>query len=431
MKDLPAKYKPLFALLFTAAAWIGIGMSYHSVYVLHFFIPFALFYVLSECTTSIAKNFFVLFWPLVLAMFSIHLLHVNYLEPALRHLIILSIGSVVALFFALFKPAFSEGSKLNKLLGTLILLEAAVGLVECSGLLRWPVSSISEVNVLLGYPNLIEKFSGDAGALLYLQKSPTGFHWNPNDFSLAMLIALPFLLVRKNTISNSIIVLSFLFLFVMAGARWIFLIAIMVFVAGFFIRVFNKKMLIFSLSSALLMSSNFLFLGPQKWIKFEEMKVSYYSKLGFEFDNLKEDNSGGTRIGLFFRALDMVKSSNGMGVGGGQAQVIIANEGGIGKHHDSSVHNFWLEWLAEGGAIAEILFVLYYLLLLRGTYLHSRKNKNDVIPLLLFIALIVFFLGSLSLSSCLYFLPMYLLFGIASGWLIHTNQLQSTLNSKK
>lgn len=431
MKEILTGYKNLFALLFVSAVWIGIGLSFHSLYFLHLLIPIAFVYVLLELKTSNVKKYFILFWPLIIVLFAIHLLHVSFPEAAVRHLIILTIGSCVALYFSLLKPVFSEDSKLYHLLGILIIVEASIGLVECTGVLRWPISSISDVNVLLGYPNLIEKFSGDTGALSYLHKSPTGFHWNPNDFSLALLVATPFFLVGKNTLFNSIIVIVFLLLFVMAGSRWVFLIAIMLFVVGMFMRVFNKKILIVSLICALLMSSNFLFLGPQKWVKFDEMKVSYYSKLGFHFDGLKEDNSGGTRIGLFMRALEMVKSTNGLGVGGGQAQVIIANEGGIGKHHDSSVHNFWLEWLAEGGVIAEILFILYYLLLLSGTYRLYIQNKNDKIPLLLFITLIIFFLGSLSLSSCLYFLPMYLLFGISSGLLLQNSQLLSTFQSQK
>ncbi|MFZ4785623.1 MAG: O-antigen ligase family protein, partial [Flavobacteriales bacterium] len=137
----------------------------------------------------------------------------------------------------------------------------------------------------------------------------------------------------------------------------------------------------------------------------------------FDFGVKKEDNSGGTRIALFFRTLDLVKTSKALGMGGGQAQAIIHSEGGLGKHHDSSVHNYWLEYLAEGGIVAELLFITFYWILLVGTWLDYRRH-GQAAALMLFITLLLFFVGSISLSSCIYFLPMYLLFGITGGYLI-------------
>lgn len=422
-----ADIQPAFALLFSIAVWAGIGLSYHSVYAAHLFLPIAWVAIFVQCKRErfslSPQNYLLQFWALSLGIFALHLTHVAFFPEAIRHLIILSIGATVALYFSLHSFSFDAKNPILRGIQYAAGAELIIALLETTGAFRWPVSSISSMNVLLGYPDLMERFDNDQQALDYLLTSPTGFHWNPNDLALSMLMLLPLILLKQNHASSTrrivqfILPIALLFVFVQAGARLVFLVALLLFIVALFIRHFDKRIAQVSIIAALFFATNIFFIGPTHFTKMDEMKVSYFTPLGFDFGVKKEDNSGGTRKALFFRTLDMVKSTKALGTGGGQAQAIIHSEGGLGKHHDSSVHNYWLEYLAEGGLIAELLFIAFYWILLIGTWIDYRKTQSAA-PLVLCITLIVFFIGSISLSSCVYFLPMYLLFGITAGYLL-------------
>jgi hypothetical protein len=422
-----ADIQPVFALLFSFVVWAGIGLSYHSVYLAHLLLPIAWISIFVQCNRErmslSPKNYLLQFWALSLGIFALHLTHVTFFPEALRHLIILSIGASVSLYFSLHSFSLDAKSPVIRGIQYAAGFEIIIALLETTGLFRWPVSSISSMNVLLGYPDLMERFDNDQQALDYLLTSPTGFHWNPNDLALSLLLILPWLLLNREYSSTMkralqwVIPVALLFIFVQAGARLVFLAALLFFIVAFFLPQFNRRIAGFSIIVSLFFATNIFFIGPSSFTKMDEMKVSYFTPLGFDFGVKKEDNSGGTRIALFFRTLDMVKSAKALGVGGGQAQAIIHSEGGLGKHHDSSVHNYWLEYLAEGGIFAESLFIAFYWILLVGTWLDYRRH-GKAMALVLFITLLLFFVGSISLSSCIYFLPMYLLFGIASGYLI-------------
>jgi O-antigen ligase len=108
------------------------------------------------------------------------------------------------------------------------------------------------------------------------------------------------------------------------------------------------------------------------------------------------------------------KNSYGMGVGAGNSvQIQIENDNTHGVY---SMHNFWIEILVEAGILFFVVWCLWYFLLVRKVFFIGKRHPDDFIRYnakAASLALIGLTIGLISMSSAIYFLPMYLLFGIS------------------
>ncbi|MGI9540293.1 MAG: O-antigen ligase family protein [Miltoncostaeaceae bacterium] len=141
----------------------------------------------------------------------------------------------------------------------------------------------------------------------------------------------------------------------------------------------------------------------------------------FDFNILRaqvetQSGSGGVRASLFDEGLALVDDSDYLGVGAGNAETevqALANFPGVGN-----LHNWWLEVLVTGGVVAFVLYVAFYLLLLRGTLGAARRGVHPFtryLGLAAGLATLGWAAGSIGPSTAIAFAPMWVTFGLAMG----------------
>jgi teichuronic acid biosynthesis protein TuaE len=82
----------------------------------------------------------------------------------------------------------------------------------------------------------------------------------------------------------------------------------------------------------------------------------------------------------------------------------------------TSLHNFWLEILVEGGIIAFLIFIYFYFSTIYKVFVISKKTENETLMYYAkasTLALSIFIIAEISMSSAIYFLPMWLLLGFS------------------
>jgi hypothetical protein len=77
------------------------------------------------------------------------------------------------------------------------------------------------------------------------------------------------------------------------------------------------------------------------------------------------------------------------------------------------VHFYWLELVINGGIIMGLLMLFYFTKVFTSLW-KLRKNEFSI---KLLVALMLFVLASISLSSAHYFLPYYAFLGLLSAWI--------------
>ena len=125
--------------------------------------------------------------------------------------------------------------------------------------------------------------------------------------------------------------------------------------------------------------------------------------------------------------------SNFIGLGAGGS---VANQELIGAvaQRFTSMHNFWIELLVEGGIIIAILILFFLVGLLYDLFLISLSSENPLLKYYsqsLFLSLSAFIPAAIAASSTIYFFPMWILFGssISVIFLSKSNIRYETLDS--
>lgn len=123
--------------------------------------------------------------------------------------------------------------------------------------------------------------------------------------------------------------------------------------------------------------------------------------------------SGAVRESVLNDGLGLVSSSQGLGVGAGNAEDRIeslANFTGV-----VNLHNWWLEVMVNLGLVGFAIYVALYLTLLRGQFRAARRSEDPFVRWLGLsgaLAMVGFVVGSLGPSSVIHFAPMWIAFGL-------------------
>jgi teichuronic acid biosynthesis protein TuaE len=121
------------------------------------------------------------------------------------------------------------------------------------------------------------------------------------------------------------------------------------------------------------------------------------------------------RRNLVLNGLTALRQTYGLGVGGGADAYVHQRFGGV--RDIISTHNIWVELLVNGGVILFVPFVVWYWSLvreLRKWHLRAKANRKLAYYCgALSLTLMTFLLSAVSASTVIYFLPMYLMFGLA------------------
>ena len=136
------------------------------------------------------------------------------------------------------------------------------------------------------------------------------------------------------------------------------------------------------------------------------------------------DNSIKWRFELARNGIDALLRSKGLGVGAGGSVAIQEQIGSVAGRF-TSMHNFWIEILVEGGFIFFIFFSSWYIKMLVNLYKIARNLKNQLSSRAtgIFLSMVGFIPAALAASSTIYFFPMWIMIGISIAIINLNNSL--------
>jgi O-antigen ligase len=135
----------------------------------------------------------------------------------------------------------------------------------------------------------------------------------------------------------------------------------------------------------------------------------------------ENDNSQSVRRQLYVQGFQYLKDSRFLGVGAGNAEWLNFKQKEK-TNNVTSVHFYWLELFINGGVVLGILMLLYF----SKMYVYLWKTRKNEISQYFLMALTLFGLAVISLSSAHYFLPYYAFLGLLSAWINLNTQNNET-----
>ncbi len=413
------------------AALISLGISYGPVYLFHLtglvFLIVLFRAILLQSDGLSLKNFITdqtrlrlrnFLW-LMLIWYAITLIWSRNMQLGLYHLFYIANGILIVLAFQQSVKTTTDLRKVISISGIFLFVEMAICLLAGIFGVQWPISPYSDyIMLFMREPGFAENLP--ASAKEAIRHTPTGFRWNPNDLAVTMLTVLPFFLFyRKRAVGISGTLVS-LVIIMLTGSRGA-LIALPVMALAFVLLYLNRKQKIRTIAVAtvglLILFAASPFLKNQYPVKYREISTTgdALNKYLFTDHELVNDTSSiAIRQNLVSNGMREWKNSYGMGVGAGNSvQIQIENDNTHGVY---SMHNFWIEILVEAGILFFVVWCLWYFLLVRKVFFIGKRHPDDFIRYnakAASLALIGLTIGLISMSSAIYFLPMYLLFGIS------------------
>lgn len=112
---------------------------------------------------------------------------------------------------------------------------------------------------------------------------------------------------------------------------------------------------------------------------------------------ISDDASGSVRITLSRRALEIAESTDYLGVGAGNVEKYI-NDIRFGQDGSASIHNFWIENLANYGLIVFLFLVISYIHQLFESFNNLLHTENSYTRIA-FTSILLFLPASISTSS--------------------------------
>ncbi len=299
------------------------------------------------------------------------------------------------------------------------IIEIIISFLEGVTSFRYPISPYSDLVVYFGRP-LGYNRDLPVQIIELLKKTPTGFRWNPNDLAVTMLIILPFFIFHRNFWIKFFGIIAITDVIFFTGSRAVYFSLIFV-AAGYFIFFVKRKQILKYLAGTILLLVaiflNLILLKSNFYTRFLELTSTVKAAEVFVSEDHEKENSESSisiRQNLIKNGITALLQTYGLGVGGGNSNRIHSLKGMKNTHNITSMHNFWIEILVEGGVLIFILTMLWYAAVFFKLYFITRKTDNKYI--LYFarsggLSMIGFFVGVISLSSAIYFFPMWLLFG--------------------
>ena len=406
--------------LFLFSTIIGVAVSYSKVYLFHVVLVFIMIYALfiifrrdASFNINLLQIKELLIW-LFIFLFSLGSIFWSLDQRiAIQNIFYLFCGISILIITVTYISSYGRLFQVIPIIGISFFLNMFFGLLETVSPFRLPISPYSNYLDFFGREGT-KMFLYNEEVKKYVTSMPTGFNWNPNDFSVAMIIFLPFLLFSKNKLISITGSLTIFYLIIQAGSRTNF-IAFIIVVSLFLFLKYRKVFL----GSIIILILTLTLIGGFSSLEIENKKIG--EALG-SFQDLKSllstkqegDDSIGVRQKLMIAGIQSVKETKGFGVGIGNS-IYIANLYNI-KDTPYSLHNFWLQILVEIGLIGFIVIMIWYIWMIVKLYLNARNERDDKIKsftLATCLAMIGFFIGSISMGGAIYFLTMWLLFGMA------------------
>ncbi|MBL4705248.1 MAG: O-antigen ligase family protein [Flavobacteriales bacterium] len=400
-----------------ASCYGGVFLSYGPIYLCHILLllSFAMWLISRKGTSSlfVKKSTTLYLFPLIfLVWYGISALWAIDPKASLKYMYYVIMG--VTICFSIVEYATTP-SKLNRLLqftGVIVGLEMIVSGLERFQLFRWPISPYSPLSAHFGREYKIES-AYSAEIVEHLQTIPTGFHWNPNNTAIAILISIPFFLFSKSWILKVLGTVMGIFVIFSGNSRTALLALALLFVCGvFYLKPKVRNMTIIG---------GIVLIGIISTVSYVQ-KNSIYHQVNYAAASLeamfseehRNISSISVRRNLAENSKNALFDSWGAGVGGGNAKV-IQNNMGLLDQKTVSQHNFWLEILVEGGLFIFLAFIgwMAYLIFKLAVIYKTSRSEIKWIAGACSLALVGFSFGCISLSSAIFFMPMWMLFGVS------------------
>ena len=420
IRSIKLKTDTLIQLMLGSAV-IGIGISYGDFYLFHFFL-FSLFMVLLvqwknlNLKLPFTKRFgnYDLLFLVMFVWYAISILWAPDIGYAGKYIFYIFCGISISMTIIYFSKTGKKLNALFKTIGAVLLIDLFFALLESFTSFRLPVSPYSSLLPYFGKEAV--NFSAFDNLLVYSDfRPPTGFHWNTNNLAIGMMMALPFFLCSHQIIVKALGTLAILIITVLAASRAVFLGLIII--LCLYLVVVKKKIATLSLIWMAILG---LFWGMAQLSESQNPRIN---EIANSIEALSLYLKGDIDVGgslewrreLVNNGLAALKESNGLGVGAGGSVPIQEKIGGVAGRF-TSMHNFWIELLVEGGIIFFSLIMGWYISITYNLFKISKWRENPEIQYYgsaLFLAMIGFVPAAIAASSTIYFFPMWIMFGLS------------------
>ena len=406
---------------------IGIAISYSKLYLFHITLALLLLSLIQELVsnnlaikvnklpTKLHYIFLIMFfWYLTSIVWSGHIRY------SLEYLFYIICGSTISLSVIYYSKTLNDYKKAFNIISFIFVIEIIVSLVETFTNFRLPTSPYSEYIRFFGRDPAKFYILNDhtQNATLYLTSSPTGFHSNPNNLATTMSLIFPFFLFHPNKIIKFTGLISIIIIIISTGSRGNMICVLFMFLLNLIYTY--KKILI----GIFLLPFTFIFIPlvtefSQSFIGYDNVKLEELFSIFTLVSNVfSSENSSSYSVSirkeLINDGIDALVQSYGLGLGGGRARALQEKMGGVAEI--TSMHNFWIEILVEGGVLFAFFFILWYIYVIYLLYRISLTTNNHEIHYFASstsVSMLGFFIGATSPSTCIYLFPMWMLWGFS------------------
>ncbi len=406
-------------LYFIVSSTIGVAISYGDFYLFHLILLVLSF----VCIIELKENNFLLNFDLftkkytqifliILLWYSLSLFWAPNIILGLKYIFYLYCGTAITLSIVYYSDSLKKLNTLFYPIAILIFLQIFIGLLESFTSFRMPISSYSSLAIFFGKEPI--NYSASDNVLSFINiKPPTSFHWNTNDFAICMAISMPFFLCHNKNFIKLFGILTITTLAVMSASRAVFFGLIIIYSIYLFLikKRIGTLLLAWTISLVLLMSiAN---LRNSENARINEVANTMNAISLYLQGEIDIEGSIQWRRNLVMNGMEAFYKTYGRGLGAGGS---VANQEIIGPvaGRFTSMHNFWIEFLVEGGILIAFLFFYWYLALIYNLYKISKRTRDAQIKYFsesLFISMTAFIPSAIAASSTIYFFPMWIMFG--------------------
>ena len=402
-------------------AAVGVAISYADIYLFHiWFIIIGLVGLLkfkdSRYLITIKEGFnnHIVFLFFMFLWYSISIIWAPDIILSLKYLFYIFCGMIISITITQFSVSIEKFNRLYKLLYIIFIIELIIAILESFTPFRWPISPYSSSYQFFGKEAV--DFLAFENPLSYSKfNPPTGFHWNTNNLALTMVLILPFFMCHKKLSIKLIGGIAITLISVLSASRAVFL--ALIFIYCIYLVIIKKKITTLLIIWMIIIST---FWGMSNLRDSDNPRIN---ELANSVEALELYLKGDIDIGgsiewrreLIDNGINALIKTNGIGVGGGGSTALQKKAGGVAGRF-TSMHNFWVEILVEGGIFFSIIGFMWYFSIIYNLFLISRNNKNlelNFYSQALLLSMIGFIPAAVAASSTIYFFPMWIMFGMS------------------
>lgn len=420
------RFGPLDRLFFLSVV-LGPAASYSIIYLFHLVLVAKLsrsaLLLAAKGAVSIPRgvHWDILFFCIFLGWYMLSILWAQNTTYALRYCAYVGMAALTVFYTVGICSTLPRLQAAFRILAVLFSFEIGLAVLEGAGLIRLPFSPYSSYQVYFGRtPSDLGQFSEQA--VDYILGLPTGFFGNPNNLASFLTLILPFFLLHRKWSVRLVGAVSILFVVYMAGAR----VALITYalVVMFSILLYANGLIRVAVIGGGLVATG-LGAGLADILKESSIpRVAEVGAIGVAVRNMvtglisgdvASQESVGMRVQLILNGLEALRDSFGLGVGAGGSvtvQELSSNQPG----RLTSMHNFWVELLVEGGIAFALIFAGWYISLLWRLWLVGKYSNTPMLRYCgraLLVGFLGFVFGAVGPSSVIYMLPMWMLVGVA------------------